>query len=174
LKERISKKSIIYISIAFVGSIVISFGDSSLGSNILYGDLLAIAGGFFVACYMMIGRVARKKLSVNAYTFIVYSCCTLTLLLMDFATGTPLFPYGPKEWAIFLGLAVFCTLMGHSVFNWALAHLSPTYVSTAVLGEPVFATIWAILIFGQLPTVWQISGGAIILVGIALFVRQKE
>lgn len=174
LKERVSKKALLSIALAFTGSIIISLGDSTLGSNILLGDILAVLGGFFVAGYMMIGRVARQKLSVTSYTFIVYLSSTITLFLLSLITNTPLFPYPLKEWIIFLSLAVFCTILGHSIFNWALEHVKPTFISTSVLGEPVFATIWAIFIFNEIPTPWQITGSMIIIYGIFNFVKLKE
>lgn len=174
LKEKVSKKAIMSIIVALIGSTIISLGDSSLGSNIFYGDLLAVLGGFCVAGYMMIGRIVRQRLSVNSYTFIVYSSCTLTLIILSVITNTSLYPYPKTDWVIFLGLAVFCTILGHSIFNWALEYLSPAFVSTAILGEPVFATIWAIFLFKEIPTSWQILGGCIILLGIYMFIRVNE
>ncbi|MCM1992163.1 DMT family transporter [Oceanirhabdus seepicola] len=174
LKEKVSKKEVISIMIALVGSMIISFGDSSLGNNIIYGDFLAVAGGLCMAGYMMIGRIARKELSVNAYTFIVYVSCTITLLILSLCTSTRLYPYPKTDWLIFLALAIVCTLLGHSVFNWALAYVNPTFVSTSILGEPVFATIWAILIFSEIPTFPQVFGGIVILLGIYLFNKSQK
>lgn len=170
-KEKVSKKAVFSILIAFFGSIVITFGDSTIGQHNVLGDLLAIAGGFFVAGYMLIGRFARQHISVTAYTFIVYTCCTLVLLGLDFVTSTPLVGYPSSDYLIFISLAVFCTLLGHSVFNWALAYLKPTFVSTSILGEPVFATIWAILFLKEFPSLFQITGGVLILLGIYLHIQ---
>jgi len=174
LKDKVAKNALISIGIALIGSIIISLGDSSLGSNVLYGDILAIMGALFVAGYMMIGRVVRQNLSVTSYTFIVYSSSTITLVLLSLFTKTPLYPYSLQEMLRFLMLAVFCTILGHSIFNWALEHVKPTYVSTAVLGEPVFATIWAVLLFREIPMIWQIIGSIIILYGIYRFVRAND
>jgi len=169
-KERYHKAVLISIVIALTGSIIISGSDMLIGDHMFYGDMLAIAGGFFVAAYMMIGRVARQNLSVNAYTLIVYGTCTITLFIFVLATGTPLYPYALKEWGIFLSLAVFCTLMGHSIFNWALEYLNPALISTAILGEPVLATLWAYLVFSEAPTYLQVLGGVVIISGITLYI----
>lgn len=172
-KEKVSKKAMISIFIALIGSAIITFGDSAIGQHNLLGDLLAIAGGFFVAAYMLIGRYARQYISVTAYTFIVYTCCTIVLLFMDFVTGTSLIGYPSSDFVIFLSLAVFCTLLGHSVFSWSLAYLKPTFVSNTILGEPVFATIWAILFLKEFPSVFQLFGGALILIGIFMHVQAE-
>lgn len=173
-KEKVSVKAIISICIALVGSIIITLGDSSLGGHNLTGDLLAIAGGFFVSGYMLIGRHVRQYISVTAYTFIVYACCSLTLLILDLTTHTPLMAYPKSDYLIFIGLAVFCTLFGHSVFNWALGYLKPTFVSTSILGEPVFATIWAIFLLSEYPTMTQLLGGVLILSGITLHIQAES
>jgi len=174
LKEKVSKKALLSIIIALIGSIIISTGDSSLGSNILYGDFLAILGAFFVAGYMMLGRVARQKVSVTVYTFIVYLSCTIVLLVLTIGTKTSLYPYPSDEILRFLALAFFCTILGHSIFNWALEYVKPAFVSTSVLGEPVFATLWAIFLFREIPTLWQIIGSLIIISGIYVFTTIKE
>jgi len=173
-KEKYTKPIIVSIIVTLIGSTLISGTDLLLGNHMLFGDLLAIAGGFFVACYMLIGRYARKSLSVNVYTFLVYGTCTLTLLLMDFATNASLYPYPLKEWGIFISLAIFCTLMGHSIFNWALGYLDPALISTAILGEPVLATLWAFLIFKEPPTIMQVMGGCVIILGIYMYVIQES
>jgi drug/metabolite transporter (DMT)-like permease len=174
LKEKVPGKAFVSIGITLLGSIIISLGDRSMGSNVLYGDFLAVLGAFFVAGYMMIGRIVRQSMSVTTYTFLVYVSCTFTLLLLDMITGTALYPYPMKEWLIFLVLAVFCTILGHSIFNWALAYIKPTFLSTAVLGEPVFATFWALILFQEVPAIWQVVGSIAIIFGIYLYIQIND
>lgn len=174
LKEKVPRKAVVSIGITLLGSIIISLGDRSMGSNVLYGDILAVLGAFFVAGYMMIGRIIRQRISVTTYTFLVYASCTFTLLVLDMITGTTLHPYPLKEWLIFLALAVFCTILGHSIFNWALAYIKPTFLSTAVLGEPVFATLWALILFQEVPAIWQVVGSMAIIFGIYLYIQMND
>lgn len=173
-KERINSKAFISILLTLIGGIIVSAGDRTLGSNIFFGDTLAILGAVFISGYMIIGRIIRKKLSVTAYTFIVYLSCSTTLLLLDILTKTPLFPYEFKEWVIFLSLAVFCTILGHSIFNWALGYVKPAFLSVTILGEPIFATIWAALIFFEFPNAWNAIGSIIIIIGIYMFSKSEN
>lgn len=172
-KDKINGKSFISIVMTLLGGIIISSGDRSLGSNVFLGDILAAAGAAFIAFYMVIGRIMRQRLSAVSYTFIVYVSCTITLLLLDIITKTSFGPYSLKEWAIFLGLSVFCTILGHSIFSWSLEFVKPTFVSVAVLGEPVFATIWAAIFFLEYPNTWNIMGSIIIIAGIYLFSKSE-
>jgi len=57
---------------------------------------------------------------------------------------------------------------GHSVFNWALARVSPLVVTLAILGEPVGASVLAFFVLGEVPppTLWL--GGPLLLIGLVL------
>ena len=71
-------------------------------------------------------------------------------------------------------MAVFCNLLGHSVFSWGLKYLPPSFVSTVKLLEPVFASVWAVFLFRELPEVPVLLGGFVVLAGIALYCRITE
>ncbi len=170
-KEKTAKKVSIGILVTFIGCVIVSIGDSTLGTNILLGDILAVSGAILITGYFMIGRIVRQMLSVNTYTFLVYTSGFITLMILSFITKTPLYPYPVREVLIGLGMAVLCTILGHSIFNWALQYVKATFVSTATLGEPVGATIWAMLLFQEFPTLWQIGGSLVIIFGIYLYGR---
>ena len=120
---------------------------------------------------MLVGRTVRKNVSLPLYTFTVYGISTLVLLLLDLFTGTLFFPYSAREFLIFFLLALVCTIGGHTVFNWALRYMKPSFISTAVLGEPVFASILALLIFRESPSLYTLLGGVLVIAGIFFFIR---
>lgn len=168
LKGRIPPLGVAAILLVFGGSVVLALAGGVQGSQ-LYGNLLALSAAAFVALYTLIGRIQRGYLSTTIYTFLTYLACFLTLLLMAVCSGTPLVGYGGREWLIGLGLAVLCTLMGHSLFSWCLKYLSPAYVSAVKLCEPVFSGLLAVPLFGEIPTLVQMLGGVIILGAVLLY-----
>ena len=121
------------------------------GKNAVLGDILALLAAFFSACYTLIGTRERSHMSTMVYTYVLYWGCFLSLLVFDAVSGVPMTGYEPINWIMSLCLAVFCTLLGHSVFSWSLKFLTPTYVSTVKLAGPVFASVSAILLFGEIP-----------------------
>lgn len=171
LGEKVSRKALFAVLIAIGGSILIGVSDFKIGGSALWGDFLALSGGILIAGYVIIGRSLRGRLSLIAYTFIVYSSCTLFLILMDLVSGTPLAPYPLREWGLFLAMALIPTIMGHSLLNWNLKYLPASTVSMSVLGEPIVASILAAILFNELPTGLQIAGSGIIIVGVYLFMK---
>ena len=148
--------------------------DTAAGCDALRGDLLALSGAFFVAVYTMIGSVCRKTVSTNVYTFLVYLASAITVLLIALAGGQPLVGYDSVNYFTGFGMAVFCTLMGHSVFSWGLKYLSAAFVSTAKLMEPVFASVLGLIIFGEVPGMLTVVCGSIIILAIILYSRVEE
>ncbi len=172
LKERISTATLAGILTAIVGVIIISAGDHSQGSNVLLGDLLALGGAVMMAGYLLVGRRLRQKVTTLNYTFWVYGIASLVLLILALSLKVPLYPYTPRVYFIFLLLAVIPTLMGHSVFNWALDKVPVALVSLIILGEPVGATILAWIFLQEPPTPFHYVGGAFILSGLFITVRK--
>lgn len=167
LRGKLPPKAVLCIGITFAGSILIALADQgSAAANALWGDLLALAAALFVSAYTLIGRRQRGHLSTAVYTYLVYCACVLTLLCLDAFTGTPIVGYPPQELLIGLGLAVFCTLMGHSVFSYCLKFLSPAYVSSVKLCEPIGATLLGMAFFQEFPGPFQIAGGIVALCGV--------
>lgn len=172
LKERISKGTWGGILLTFTGSVIIAMADAGIGSDVIKGDILAFSGAFFMAVYTMIGAVCRKKISTTVYTFLVYTSSAVTMLMISIMKGIPLIGYDSINWISALGMAVFCTLMGHSIFSWGLKYLPSSFISTIKLLEPVFASILGLICFGEVPGVYVALGGIIVIIGIWQYSRR--
>ena len=146
----------------------------ALAGKSLLGNGLALAGAWFAAFYLIIGRKVRSGLSLLSYTFVVYGTAALTLLIMVAVARESLTGYAPSSFAYFLALAVIPQLLGHSSFNWALKFIPAAMVSLVLLGEPISSTILAFFILHEPPTVLEGVGGAMILAGIYLATRQEQ
>lgn len=166
----IPTKAVFAISLALAGSVLIAWVDSGSGFH-LYGDLLALMASVAAAVYMLIGRVVQRKVSTTVYTYIVYAACGAVLVAVCLAGDLRLWAYGMRPVIIGALLAVFSTILGHSIFSWCLKFFSPSFVSAAKLCEPVVASILAAFLFGEVPTLMQLAGGALILGGLYAYSR---
>lgn len=173
-KERIPPLGWAGIMATFLGSVIIALSDSGSGEGALLGDMIALTGAVVVAVYTIIGKVLRQRISTTTYTLLVYIAASLTVLVLLLITGVPLTGYQSVDyWAAF-GMAVFCTLLGHSVFSWGLKYESAAFISNSKLLEPVFASLIGIVLFREIPRPAVILGGLIVIGGVFLYTRVSE
>ena len=169
LQGRLGKKAVAAIAVTLAGSVMIACSDASGSGNSLYGDFLAVAAAVAVAGYTLLGRQVRREVSTAVYTYIVYLCCGTVLLVIVAVKGYALTGYGGSGILYGLLLAVFSTILGHSVFSWCLKYFSPTFVSASKLCEPVLSTMAAGFLFGEIPTALQLFGGVVVLAGVIYY-----
>ncbi|MCA0170620.1 DMT family transporter [Bacillus sp. RAR_GA_16] len=170
-KEKLTLLAIAGGVTAVAGSIVISWGDFRISGMALWGDLLALTACAMVTGYLLFGQNIRKRLDLIPYTFIVYGIAALTLVIYNLFLRYPFFSYPGSDWGYFLLLAIFPTLLGHSLLNWAVKWVSVNVISMSILFEPIGASILAYFILGETLHVMQWIGGGIIITGLYLFIR---
>ncbi len=169
MKGRISKRAAAVILVTLLGSILVAFSDSGTGNKPLQGDILALIAAIAVAAYTLIGRAVRKTASATVYTYVVYLVCAAVLVIIAAIQGHRLFSFGWSAVITGLLLALFSTILGHSIFSWCLKYFSPAFVSASKLCEPVVAAVLAGFLFGELPTWLQAAGGILIIGGVLLY-----
>jgi drug/metabolite transporter (DMT)-like permease len=162
------------IALALGGVVVIALqGPGGGGTDPLLGDLLALAGAFFAAIYILLGRRLRPVLPLVAYTAVVYSVSATTLAAAMAATATPFTGYPPTVWVLFVAITVGPQFLGHTVFNYLLGHVRASIVSISLLAEPVGATLLAFVFLDEAPGAWTVAGGALVLAGVYLAIRAE-
>lgn len=157
------------VLVAVGGGALIGFGDFSGGSSPLLGDLLALAGAISGAAYLLLGRSAQKRgLSLNAYVGVAYSVAAVILLPLPLVTGLSYTHYPVATFFWIALLALLPQLIGHTSINYAMRHLNPTLVATAMLLEPIGAGLMAIFLFREIPSQTTLIGSLVLLFGVAI------
>ncbi len=167
-KERLGKFAIAGVVLSLTGSFIIMAWGFRSDQRLLVGNLLALGGALMAGIYILAGSSFRKRLSLPTYAFFVYGSATVFLFLASFMTGADLWVVDPMEYLIFLGLALGPMLLGHTIYNWALKYVSPTFVSVSLLGEPIGSTILAFVLLGEEPSIGALVGGPLVLAGILM------
>ncbi|HHZ00678.1 MAG TPA: DMT family transporter [Tissierellia bacterium] len=175
LKEKITGKMAAGIAMSLIGTVIIGTG-SSRGSEtgMMVGNVLAFLGAVSVAGYFVIGGFVRRTVSAGVYVYIVYSVSALVLVAMCLFAGIPLFPYPPREFILFFLLSFFSSILGHTTFNYLMKYYSSTLISVATLIEPIFASLMALVAFREIPSLYTIIGGIIIISGIYFCLIKKD
>ncbi len=169
LGERPSRALWEGIGLSVAGGLLIGWGDFALGGAALLGDLLALLGAVAGSAYLLLGRRARGEGSLLPYVAVAYGTAAAFLLLGALAAARPV-PEG-DDWLWIALMAVGPQLLGHTSVNWALRRFPASAVAVAILGEPVGATLWAYLLFGEVPGIPQGLGIVLVLLGIVRTVQ---
>jgi drug/metabolite transporter (DMT)-like permease len=159
------------IALATAGMVVIGAGDATgfgAGADAVLGDVLAFTGALAMAAYLLLGRVARRRLPVSTYAASVYGVAAAVLLPACLLAGSPLGGYRAASWLALAGVVAGPQLLGHTVFNRLLATLSATVVAVTMLLEPAIATVLAWLLFGELPAATFWAGAPMVAAGVWL------
>lgn len=154
-------------AIALVGAVLIGLNSLTGLADDLMGDILALAGAACMAGHWLCSRYARRTVEALSYTFLVYAQTAVILALLSVFVGG--WQMTPGAFWYVLGLAVGSTMCGHLLFTIALGRVPATVVSFALLGEPVGAMVWSLLMFGEKPTVLLLIGGGVVLLGLVLY-----
>lgn len=171
LGERVATATWAGIGIAIVGAALMVTEDVGEGLGTVVGDMYALLGAIFAAGYLMIGRRARPHLSWVRYVGVVYPVAAVLLVVSVLVAGEPFTGYSTKTFVMLGLLALVPQLVGHSAINWALAYVPAALVAVAILGEPVGATTLAALILGEMPSVFAVGGGLLVLAGVYVVLR---
>ena len=168
LKEKMPRAAVPGAAVAVVGALLIAL-NALLGgiSGDLSGALLALAGAIMMAGHWLCNRYARRTVEALPFMLLLYAqTAALLAMVLPFLGGFRM------TWMALLavaGLAVGCTLLGHSMFTLALGKVSATVVSFALLGEPVGAMLWSMVMFGEIPTTLLFIGGSVTIIGLVLY-----
>lgn len=183
LKETMPPRAAMGMIIALFGGAIVGISDSCtlidyslicpsglefFQGRAFLGNLLALVGAWMAAGYLIVGRRVRKKLPLIPYVFIVYGIASCFLMGMVILSGEKLLGYSPQSYLWLAALALIPQLLGHSIFNWALAFLPASYVAVTLLGEPIGSTLLAFYLLSETPGGGKLFGAILILTGIVL------
>lgn len=168
LKEHPSRRVLVGIIIACVGSAIISAHDFSLDRHSIVGNVLAVGGAIGAAGYLLAGRRLRTNIDIFRYVTVVYSVAAVLLILLALGSGVSFAGFRPVDYWLLVAVALIPQVVGHTSINWALKYFSATAVAVIILGEPIGASLLALLLLGEKLTMIQIAGGFIILSGVLL------
>jgi len=165
------------IGLSLLGTLVTFFADShalSSGQRPMLGNSLALLGALAASGYLLVGRALRERMRLILYIALAYGSAAVLLGVALALTRTPLAGHGAVAWMLMGALALGPQLLGHTAFNYALRHLSTTFVALAILGEPIGSAFLAWMLFDERFSPAQFAGFALLLCGIFLAARGER
>jgi drug/metabolite transporter (DMT)-like permease len=175
IRERTSPREAVAVLVAMGGVLLVAYSGNGFSAFGL-GDLSAILAAFFVAVYSLVGRHLRTGgLNTACYTSYVYATATIaSLAMVGFSPAQTFKPYDTQTLLAILGLGIFPTLLGHTLYNYALGSVKTVTANLFPVMEPIIASLLAVILFAEIPTIVQSAGYFLILVSVAIVASSKS
>jgi drug/metabolite transporter (DMT)-like permease len=174
LKERLNRWVNLALLLTLIGSALINMGDLTLSPEYLRGDFLALLAAIMAALYIVAARSVRREIRLLPYITVLYSVAALVVLPITLLAGAPLFTLSGSTYFWCLMLALIPTLIGHSLFNWALRYLKAFTVNSSIVVEPLVATLLAWMIFQEKPSPWLYPGAILLVLALIISFKGEE
>jgi drug/metabolite transporter (DMT)-like permease len=187
LKERLDAVKLLAVALSLGGSVLVANAlDPQAWSSNTVGIIIGILSGLCYAFYSLMGRSAAGR-GLNPWTTILYTFgfAAIFLFVFNLVPGGFL-PGSAKQlgdflwlenawlgWLILFTLAAGPTVLGFGLYNVSLSYLPSSVANIILTLEPVFTTVIAYFLFGEILSGLQMTGGVLILSGV-IFLRLHE
>lgn len=159
--ERVTLHLALACALGFAGVGVI-FGASALthGAS-MQGDVWGVLSAVCFSGYILTGKRVRMRVVNSLYSFAIYLQTALYASIAMTVWNVPFTGYPERSWWALAGLAIFPTILGHSLFTYCLNYMNVNFMSCMTLVEPVLAAAFAWWLFDEPLTEWAALGFAL-------------
>lgn len=175
-KQRHKQGFWIGLVVAILGVVILIHDDWSGNANIAKGALLGLVAGVFYGIFYLVSEPGRKLLNTLQFLFISTLAAAFLLAIIMLALRYDFVGYDKHTYIMFLGISIGVQVCGWFLINYSQGFLPASTVAPTLLGQPVLTAFLAILLLGEILTLWHILGGTIVVMGIYIvhFNRNKN
>ena len=168
LNETITRNFVLGLCLAVLGSALLVGTSLQLEPGQWLGDVLAMVAAIFYGGYLLMVKFLRRRFTtptIMAWAGLA-SCPAFAIVAL--ASGDSMQPSHGAGWAAIVTLALVSHVGGQTLITYGFGHLPASFSSVSLLWQPVVAAIAACVFLKEPLTWWQVSGGLVVLAGIAL------
>ena len=173
LRQRTEPVVVVALALAVSGIVIMlapGLMDPALRLSAL-GVTLGLAAGFLLAVFFLVAKTLSADVDGSTMLIsngVIVAVVMLPLGLIQWAGAGFSFVLADL-WAV-LGLAVFSTALGGTIFLHGMRYIPVQHTSIVGLLEPASAPAFAFVFLAERPSPWTLLGGALILGGAVLVV----
>lgn len=167
-QERLTWRKVTGLAIALAGVAVIQIARDSTTAPSLVGDLCIVLSGLAFAVYSVVGKNVTARhdtVTMNTFAYMSGAVVLSPIILWNL----PTFDYtrvSTGAWLAVAYMAVFASVAGYLIFNYALSRIPASRVSSFSYLQPLLAMMIAIPTLGEHVTAPLIFGGMMVLSGV--------
>lgn len=172
LKENLSFNKILGLTLGVTGAVILMLHkkNSGSGSNVLWGDIFVILNAISYSYYFVLVKPLMKRyhpITVMRILFTMGVFIALPFCWSEF-TATPWPQYHSTQFGV-LFLIIFCgTFLAYTFNVYGIKHLGASVSGAYIYSQPIFASIIAIVMLGEVLDIYKIVSAAFIFVGVFL------
>ncbi len=167
-KKRPPLAAVLGVIVAFTGMTILSGPWRAAASSTLFGDGLTVCCALVFSGHILaLGKVTARN-PLWPLVLMQLACVAVAALAVGPLVEPQHLSAAPRLYFTIGYLALACTLLAFGVQTWAQRHTSPVRMALISALEPVFAALWAALLIGERLSLAELSGGALIIVGVVL------
>lgn len=177
-REKPSRRTLATVPVILFGVALVSgLGqDGAYGSNPVLGAALALIAALFYSSFILGFRASNQDHAPPAGPLLEATSGALVsalVLALVFGRGVDFVPTFPAHgWLI--ALALTAQVFGWLLIGYALPRLPAVETATIILLQPVLTMVWGALIFGERPSLLQMTGAALVLGGVGFVALARD
>ncbi len=172
-RELPNKNEIIGTVLALLGAIVLTLSDLNLSLESFWGDIMCFVSLLLLSFYLAMARKNTHIPTIWLYVVPLYLIAGVFCLLIALPFANPLQHYSTRELMYILELAIFPTIMGHSLINYCMQRMRGQVVSVAVTCQFITAGILAYLFLSEVPSYNFYPASVIVTAGVIIAIRKN-
>ncbi len=117
---------------------------------------------------MLIGRRLNNTIPTLLYSWLAFLSAAIVITVFVIGTQTPILGYSISGYLWTLVVTFLAQILGQMVINLGLQRFSATAMAIILQVSVVMSAVIALFLFSEIPTLWQIIGSVMVIVGVIL------
>ncbi|WP_419785693.1 DMT family transporter [Pseudodesulfovibrio sp.] len=164
LREKLSGPALLAIAISLSGIILVCRPGFIFGAHSSVLDPMALGIGLLSVVFTAVAIIAVRLLASTEHPAVIMFYPPLMILVACPLFGLNWVVPNWKEWLMLLGVAGFMNA-GQYFMTVGYAKDSAARISAVTCLEVVFVALWGAMFLGEIPNLWTIGGGILIVIG---------
>jgi drug/metabolite transporter (DMT)-like permease len=170
--ERLSllKLSGLFLGISGSALLILSKEDSTIGTNLLLGDILIVINAISYAFYYVLVKQLMQQytaLQVTRWVF-TFGLVLITPFCWQQFSTTNWQLFDTSEWVSLSFVVLGATFFAYLFTVYGLQHLSASTAGSFIYLQPIFSSVFSFLVFGETLTSSKIIAAFLIFTGVYL------
>jgi drug/metabolite transporter (DMT)-like permease len=174
-QEHFTSRKLMGMFVSAAGVVLLSFDKANGGGPTLFGDAMILLSTCAFSFFTVMSKPYRDRYgAVTVNTFAYLSGAVTLLPVIPYFVWGQAFRLGEVSatgWTALLYMAVFPAVIGYIIYYYALGFIAASRLSAFNYLQPPLATTLGVLFLAEPLTPLLLTGGTLILLGVALTER---